>query len=484
MRFSENWKVAFQAILKNKRRSFLTMIGLVIGISAVITIFSIGRGFERYAAEFMGLDSFDNSVVFYFTPKNDTFDEVDLDGFTQEDLGRLDTIKGVKKVDYDIESQNGIKYASQTIEEAGKTDGMGSIKLLKKTGTKVKAGRRIRSSDNVNGNKVIVLDQKTASSIRKENTSQLVGKSVTLKGQLFEVVGIMPDRPDPSIVSTQEDYVNAEVPRNVYEKYFNTAYTDMIVAKLSKGANVRETTQAIQRSLDRYGDQRNLGAYKSEDLASQVDQLRSILTGITLVVSTIGGISLFISGIGVMNMIYISVSERTREIGVRRAMGATKGKHYPAVSPGRHFADLAGRSSRLPLQFTVYDGDQPGRAIFCPTRFVYHPAGFGPLYFYRGHLQLVAGKKCRQEGYCCSLKIKMRRIGCKAEQSTRSFCLIAELAKKLEKRNNKASMIRKKRKQARYFAVNDNSHVFLKGNSFMIGISDLVRGGRCYDPLI
>lgn len=82
MRFSEVWKTAFKAIGKNKRRSFLTMIGLIIGVSAVITVFSIGRAFENYASEFIGLDQFDGSVGYTFSPKTDEFSENGLDGFT------------------------------------------------------------------------------------------------------------------------------------------------------------------------------------------------------------------------------------------------------------------------------------------------------------------------------------------------------------------------------------------------------------------
>ncbi|MFQ7236805.1 MAG: ABC transporter permease, partial [Enterococcus hulanensis] len=94
MRFSEVWKTSFKAIGKNKRRSFLTMIGLIIGVSSVITVFSIGRAFENYASEFIGLDQFDNSVGYTFTPTDKTFTESGLDVFTEEDLNRLESISG------------------------------------------------------------------------------------------------------------------------------------------------------------------------------------------------------------------------------------------------------------------------------------------------------------------------------------------------------------------------------------------------------
>ncbi|MDH6365497.1 putative ABC transport system permease protein [Enterococcus sp. PF1-24] len=324
MRFSEVWKTAIKAIGKNKRRSFLTMIGLVIGISAVITIFSIGRGFENYASELIGLDQFDGSIEFNFSAKSNDFYDSNLDGFTEEDINRLKSIKGVSDVAYYSDGKNGVKYNDQTIDEVGNDGRWNSFKLLKGNGSEVIYGRSIKESDYLNENKVIVIDEVAAKAIRKEYPATLIGESITLQGQLFEVVGIMEERENSGIMTTQEDYVVAEVPENVYESYFSTEYRDVIMVKLTENAIVKDVTEKIEKDLEDYGSNKELGKYTSQDLAGQVDQIRTLLMGITILVSTIGGISLFISGIGVMNMIYISVSERTKEIGVRRAMGGTK----------------------------------------------------------------------------------------------------------------------------------------------------------------
>lgn len=97
MRVSEIWKTAFKAIGKNKRRSFLTMIGLIIGVSAVITVFSIGRAFENYASEFMGLDKIENNLMFNFTPQSEKFMENGMDGFTEEDISRMESLLVFKR---------------------------------------------------------------------------------------------------------------------------------------------------------------------------------------------------------------------------------------------------------------------------------------------------------------------------------------------------------------------------------------------------
>lgn len=325
MRFSEVWKTSFRAIGKNKRRSFLTMIGLIIGVSAVITVFSIGRAFENYASEFIGLDQFDGSVGYTYTPKNGDFYENGLDAFTEEDISKIESIPGVQSVSYYDNSRNGIKYADQTFDDVGNDGRWNCFKLLKNEGSEVLYGRPLQSSDYYNENPVVVIDQTAAKAIQKEEPASLVGQSVKIGGHLFEVVGIMADRNAGSLVSTQEDYVVAEVPENVFENYFNSEDHSMIQVKMKQTANVKNVSKEAEETLKKYGTWKELGSYKTEDLAGQVDQLRMLLTSITLLISVIGGISLFISGIGVMNMIYISVSERTKEIGVRRAMGGTKG---------------------------------------------------------------------------------------------------------------------------------------------------------------
>lgn len=85
------------------------MIGLIIGVSAVITVFSIGRAFENYASEFIGLDQFDGSVGYTFSAKDETFHENGLSGFTEEDISQIESIPGVQSVSYYDNSRNGVK---------------------------------------------------------------------------------------------------------------------------------------------------------------------------------------------------------------------------------------------------------------------------------------------------------------------------------------------------------------------------------------
>lgn len=323
MRFSEIWKTALKSIRKNKRRSFLTMIGLVIGISSVITIFSIGRGFERFASEFIGLDDFESKVAFQFTPTDASFYDSDLESFSPDDLQRIESINGVKKVEFYDNAYQGHKYYSIIVEEAKSASQEGNFKLATNKGDPVFAGRSLNEADNTNQNNVVVVNKSIAKGLNKEYPEAAVGKSITINGQLFEVVGVMADRNSNGIVSTPNDFVVGQIPEKSYLNYFNDDSQTLMV-HFTENADMTQVTDEIQDTMDKYGSMKDKGSYSSQNLADQVNQIRVILTGITLLVSVIGGISLFISGIGVMNMIYISVSERTKEIGVRRAMGGTK----------------------------------------------------------------------------------------------------------------------------------------------------------------
>lgn len=322
MRFLEILKTSFKSIVKNKRRSFLTMIGLVIGTSAVITIFSIGQAFEKYTSTFMGLDDLDSKIMIYFNPTSIDFYGSNLESFSSNDLQQIELLEGVEAAEFFTYSSGEQRYSYETIDNLQLSNS--TIKLLDSSGSKVKYGRTIEESDDVNENKVVVISEAVAKDLRKDNPESLVGTSIPINGHLFEVVGIMNDRENSGLVTTEENYVTVEMPVTTHDKYFKTS-RETIAISVDKNAEVEPITKRVKTYLEKHGSVKDLGTYMSQDTGATVDQLRSILTGITLVVSAIGGISLFISGIGVMNMIYISVSERTKEIGIRRAMGATKG---------------------------------------------------------------------------------------------------------------------------------------------------------------
>jgi putative ABC transport system permease protein len=117
-----------------------------------------------------------------------------------------------------------------------------------------------------------------------------------------------------------------QIPRQTYVHFFgNERYTSSVVLTLADGSQLNKVADKAIKKLQDAGAMRQQGEYQVSNMAMMTDGISEVLSSITLFISAVAGISLFIAGVGVMNMMYISVSERTKEIGIRRALGATRG---------------------------------------------------------------------------------------------------------------------------------------------------------------
>ena len=149
-------------------------------------------------------------------------------------------------------------------------------------------------------------------------------QGLELEGQLFQIVGVFAGTEQSSMFSMPES--NILVPKKAYEQYKSqTQDQGALSLTLENGANPGDVTTAVVDVLEENGSQKDQGEYQVFDTALLTEGVGQILSTITYFIGAVAGISLFIAGVGVMNMMYISVSERTKEIGIRRALGATKG---------------------------------------------------------------------------------------------------------------------------------------------------------------
>lgn len=316
------FKGAWNALLKNKKRSFLTMIGIVIGIAAVSTIMSIGRGFENYVLESLNTDEDDILTAdIQFQPNNpEWMYESNNQIFSDDDLQLIRLLPGVSDVER-IGMDNEFAILNTVIDgEESYLD----VTMVEELGSVVIAGRSIDSIDNEKENRVAVVSY-TLIEDQYPSAEQAIGKGIRLGGQLYTIVGVNESGVDASGVFAAFMNEKVEIPLNSYQRYHTQENIEyQISISVENGFLPSEVADESIAVLEEKASMRTMGSYMYFDMSVLDDGISQVFRGITLFIASVAGISLFIAGIGVMNMMYISVSERTKEIGIRRALGASQ----------------------------------------------------------------------------------------------------------------------------------------------------------------
>lgn len=298
--------ISFKSILKNKRRNIFTMIGIIIGIAAVITIMSLGNGFKKTAAdEFSDSGAGKNSALISFMTSSG--ESTKNNPFSQQDIGIVKQIDGVS--DAKIKETEDQGYSAKMTNPQKK----GDISILKKDEvTSPEEGKGFDSEDNELRKKVVTVDDKIAKDVFNKDA---IGKTLYIDGQGFEVVGIVNDMMNPKAVS---------MPSQTFNQYMGNLQQDFpsLQLTIADNANKKEVANKVADKLNKNGSGISDGSYSYNDTEEMMKGINKVFDGITYFVAAVAGISLFIAGIGVMNVMYISVTERTEEIAIRRAFGA------------------------------------------------------------------------------------------------------------------------------------------------------------------
>lgn len=320
MKFYVNWRSSIGSIFKNKKRSALTMFGIIIGIAAVIAILSIGRGFERDTIESLTAEESDKlEVDINFVPGNDALYYSNVDMIQASDFSLLKNVEGVEAVSY---PKNDLSYIYKEIKVKDKTKNY-RVGVVSKSGDAVSYGRAISAYDNQTQNKVVTIDASLAKDLYG-SAKGAVGRGFELDKQVFTIIGVFPAGAEETMFS--EGTTKILLPRQTYIHFFgNEQDTSSVVLTLADGSKLNKVADKAIKKLESAGAMRQQGEYQVSNMAMMTDGISEVLSSITLFISAVAGISLFIAGVGVMNMMYISVSERTKEIGIRRALGATRG---------------------------------------------------------------------------------------------------------------------------------------------------------------
>lgn len=328
MNFYVNFHSAFKAINNNRKRSILTMIGIIIGVSAVIAILAVGRSYERQTIE--SLTKSDNGKIqaqILFNPNDDSFYETNRPAFQSSDLELVRQVSGVESAEFEKQESNSISFSALVQNKNQSIE----AKLVQQTKSDILVGRNLSKADNLNRSRVAIINEEFAKDLYGTPENAL-NRGVLISGQNYAIVGVyggteMSDEEAQmaSMFGEMSSY-QVQIPKKAYEYYLikgdDASYSILVTMK--KGTRPDEVTNKVLDKLKKSGSMRQQGSYRSFDTAILSKGIGKVLSTITYFITAVAGISLFIAGVGVMNMMYISVSERTKEIGIRRALGATQ----------------------------------------------------------------------------------------------------------------------------------------------------------------
>ncbi len=317
----ETMSMAINTLKSNKLRSLLTMLGIVIGNASVITLVGVGRGAQNLAEN--QLSNLGANVLFVVPGNNDTRRR----GVTfprtlvLKDAEAIEKqVPSVKRVAPQITSSEVIQFGSNstTSSISGVTPNFLPVRSFD-----IANGRFISEQDMRGSKNVVVIGPDLGKKLFKYNTP--LGETLRIKDQSFEVIGIM--APKGAVFGSNQDE-NAYIPLTTMVSRItgrDPTY-GISLTFISAEAINEKSTKAAKFQITNLLRQRHK-ILRDDDFAvrSQKDALQIVSTitgGLTLMLAAIGGISLLVGGIGIMNIMLVAVSERTEEIGLRKALGA------------------------------------------------------------------------------------------------------------------------------------------------------------------
>ncbi|MGL5378378.1 ABC transporter permease [Clostridium sp.] len=303
----QSFKMAFKQLLSNKLRTMLTMLGIIIGVCSVTMLVSVANGMQQSINDEMsGLGS---SLVTVNIMSNDASNK-----FTVEDSNRLKDINGVKSI---APVTNGNVLASfngekESVSAISTTESYQEVKNME-----ISKGRFILDIDVDYSSKVVVLGSEIANTLFGLN--EPVGKTINLNGVPYKVVGVLNSQGENAMNTYDNSIV---LPLTSGQRLVKNTSISSVYISSENDSKINYIVKKLEGELySIFKDEDSYNVFNQQEIIESMESMQSTMG---IVLGAIASISLVVGGIGIMNIMLVSVSERTKEIGIRKALGAKR----------------------------------------------------------------------------------------------------------------------------------------------------------------
>ncbi|HEM3203300.1 TPA: ABC transporter permease [Streptococcus suis 8830] len=329
----ENWKFALKSIMAHKMRSLLTMLGIIIGVAAVVIIVAMGTGVAKSIEKSLAGDQ--NNVQVYFTAFSSSgtafgpFGTASTEEPILEEEPELtdSTLKGLLEIDgvsnyYSsisniAEVRSGNKKA-ENVTITGVSQNFFAVKEYE-----ILAGRQFTANDYSRFSRMIMLDTALAEKLFGSIENSL-NQTISVNSNAYLVIGVYKDPKAGTAIYGMNSGGNAVMTNTQLAAETGLKENSQIFVHVEDVTRATEVGKAAADYLTKATGLKE-ARYEIYDMSAMLEEFKSQMSGVTLFIGAVAGISLLVGGIGVMNIMLVSVTERTREIGLRKALGATRG---------------------------------------------------------------------------------------------------------------------------------------------------------------